>query len=254
MTKTAFAIAAHPDDIEFFMSGTLMRLQGAGYEIHYMNVADGCCGSTQHSREQIARIRRDEARDAAASIGAVFHESITHDLEIFYEKPLLAKLAAVIRDVAPNILLTHPPADYMEDHMNTCRLAVTAAFVRGAPNFPTDPPRDAVGGKVTIYHCQPYGNRDPLDAVVRPEMYVDVTDFIDRKRDMLSRHRSQKQWLDESQGLGSYLDKMQQLCGEVGRMCGRFQYAEGWRKHLHLGFCDAGDDPLRDALGEHASA
>ena len=57
MPKTAFAIAAHPDDIEFFMSGTLMRLKNAGYEIHYMNLADGCCGSTKHSREEIARIR-----------------------------------------------------------------------------------------------------------------------------------------------------------------------------------------------------
>ena len=45
--KRAFAVAAHPDDIEFFMAGTLMRLGEAGYELHYMNVADGSCGTTQ---------------------------------------------------------------------------------------------------------------------------------------------------------------------------------------------------------------
>ncbi len=142
MPKTAFAIAAHPDDIEFFMSGTLMRLAEAGYELHYMNVADGCCGSTQHSRAEIASIRRGEAIQAAASIGAVFHESITADLEVFYDKPTLAKLAAVIREVAPQIILTHPPADYMEDHTNVCRLAVTGAFVRGRRIFP--PTRRAI--------------------------------------------------------------------------------------------------------------
>ncbi|MDQ6630443.1 MAG: PIG-L family deacetylase, partial [Verrucomicrobiota bacterium] len=32
--KTAFAIAAHPDDIEFMMAGTLLLLKNAGYEIH----------------------------------------------------------------------------------------------------------------------------------------------------------------------------------------------------------------------------
>ena len=62
-------------------------------------------------------------------------------MEIFYDLPTLARLAAVMREVAPEILLTHPPADYMEDHMNACRLAVTAAFAREMPNFPTDPPR-----------------------------------------------------------------------------------------------------------------
>ena len=58
--KAAFAVAAHPDDIEFFMSGTLMLLKDAGYEIHYMNLANGCCGSTQHDAEMIARMRREE--------------------------------------------------------------------------------------------------------------------------------------------------------------------------------------------------
>jgi len=255
MTKTAFAIAAHPDDIEFFMSGALMRLAEAGYELHYMNVADGCCGSTQHSRAEIASIRRGEAMEAAASIGAVFHESITADLEVFYDKPTLAKVASVMREIAPEIILTHPPADYMEDHTNVCRLAVTGAFVRGAPNFPTDPPRDSIAGKVTIYHCQPYGNRDPLGGVVTAEVFVDVTDLIDRKVDMLACHKSQKDWLDESQGLGSYLEKMKELCAEVASMCSEanIQYAEGWRKHLHLGFCDADDDPLRAALRDKVS-
>ena len=232
------------------MSGSLMRLKDSGYEIHYMNVADGCCGSTQHSPEETARIRREEGMEAAASIGAVFHESITHDLEIFYVKEQLAKLAAIIREVAPRIILTHPPVDYMEDHMNTCRLTLSAAFVRGAPNFLTDPPGEAIGEKVTIYHCQPYGNRDPLNHIVRPSQFVDVTELMDRKTDMLSRHRSQKDWLDASQGLGSYLEKMKELCAEVGEMSGHYEFAEGWRKHLHLGYCDADDDPLSDALGD----
>ena len=47
-----------------------------------------------------------------------------------------------------------------------------------------------------------------------------------------------------------YLDKMKELCAEVGEMSGHedFRYAEGFRKHLHLGFCDPDDDPLRAAL------
>jgi len=245
---TAFAIAAHPDDIEFFMSGTLMLLKEAGFEIHYMNVANGCCGTTEYDIETITQMRRKEAMKACTYAGAVFHESICDDLAIFYNEPTLAQLAAVVRDVAPDILLTHSLSDYMEDHMNTARLAVTAAFARGMPNFRVDPPREPVAKKVTIYHAQPYSHHDPLRRPVVPDLFVDVTSVIERKVEMLSQHVSQKMWLDKSQGHDSYLQTLRDLDAECGRMSGMFEFAEGWRRHLHLGFCDEADDPLREAL------
>ena|SRR5258706_1788852 len=248
--KTAIAIAAHPDDIEFLMSGTLMLLRANGYEIHYWNLANGCCGTTKYDRETIAGIRREEAMSAAAAIGATFHESICNDLEILYDQPTLAKVASVIREVAPEILLTHAPVDYMEDHTNTCRLATTAAFARGMPNFPVDPPRASISGNVTVYHAQPYSHRDPLGRLIEPDIVVDVSDLVELKKKMLSKHASQKKWLDESQGLNSYLDTMAALDAELGKMSTLFKAAEGWRKHLHLGFCGPKDDPLHEALKE----
>ena len=32
---SALAIAAHPDDIEFYMAGTLLRLRAAGWSTHF---------------------------------------------------------------------------------------------------------------------------------------------------------------------------------------------------------------------------
>jgi LmbE family N-acetylglucosaminyl deacetylase len=248
--KTALAIAAHPDDIEFLMAGTLLHLRDAGYELHYLTVANGCCGSTTLNAETIAQIRRQEAMAAAAALGAVFHDSLCNDLEIFYEKPLLTKLAAVVRQVAPDILLTHSPTDYMEDHTNACRLAVTAAFARGMPNFPTDPPCPPVEKNVSVYHAQPYGHQDPLCRPVTPDLFVDTTGVIERKAELLALHASQRNWLRESQGIDSYLITLRELDAQVGRMSGRFQFAEGWRWHLHMGFCGPDDNPLCAALGE----
>jgi len=244
----AFAIGAHPDDIEIFMSGTLLLLAEAGYEIHYLNVANGCCGTTLYDRDTIARMRREEAQAAAAMLGATFHESLCNDLEIFYDQPTLSRLAAVIREVAPRIILTHPPVDYMEDHTNTCRLVVSAAFARGMPNFPTNPPRAPSAQAVTIYHAQPFWNQTPMREKVEPELYVNVTDVEERKVAALACHVSQKRWLDESQGHDSYLQTLRNLDEEVGRMSGLFARAEGWRRHLHLGLCGEQDDPLRVAL------
>ena len=248
--KTAFAICAHPDDIEFLMSGTMMRLSDAGYKLHYMNVANGCCGSTIHSAEETARIRFAESQAAAEFVDAVFHPPLCNDLEVFYHKDTLEQLTAVIRTVKPNIILTHSPQDYMEDHTNTCRLAVTAAFCRGMPNYPTQPATDLTTQTVTLYHAQPYSHHDPLGDLIYPEYYVDVTDLQQRKQDMLALHASQKLWLDESQGLDSYLKTMADLDQKLGTMSGQFSHAEGWRKHLHLGFCNQDDDPLLSALSD----
>lgn len=248
MTKIALAVGAHPDDIEFLMSGTLMLLGEAGYQLHYMNVSNGSLGTTEYDTTTIVDMRRREAMEAAASLGAEYHESICSDLDVFYDRSTLARLSSLMREVGPDILLTHSPVDYMEDHTNTCRLAVTAAFARGMPNFRVLPPRAAVFKNVTVYHAQPYSNHDPLRQLVMPDFYVDVTDREEAKVATLAKHVSQKRWLDESQGLDSYLNTMRDLDAEVGRMSGRFQYAEGWRRHLHLGFCGEDDDPLHAAL------
>ena len=37
---------------------------------------------------------------------------------------------------------------------------------------------------------------------------------------------------------------------DVGTISGRFEYAEGWRRRNHLGFCAADADPLAEALGD----
>jgi LmbE family N-acetylglucosaminyl deacetylase len=248
MVKTAFAIVAHPDDIEFMMSGTLMLLKEAGYELHYMNIANGSCGSTEHNAATLVPMRREEAKNAAEFIGAHFHESLTNDLEIFYEKKTLARLASIMRAVAPEIVLLHSPQDYMEDHMNACRLGLTAAFCRGMPNFPVDPPRDIASNDVTLYHAQPHGNSNGVCEPVHPKIFVDVSSVIERKAEMLAFHKSQKDWLDVSQGLDSYIYTMKQICSDVGRLSGKYEFAEGWRRHSHLGFCGPEANPLVDAL------
>jgi len=134
--------------------------------------------------------------------------------------------------------------------MNSSRLAVTAAFCRGMPNFPTDPPTEAVQSEVALYHGLPHGLADQLGQPLACDFHVDVSGVLDTKREALACHQSQKQWLDKSQGLDSYLQAMEDIAAEVGRMSGRFTHAEAWRRHLHLGFAAPNFDPLADALGE----
>ncbi len=246
---SAIAIAAHPDDIEFAMAGTLCLLRAAGFRTHYLNVANGSCGSLVHRPAALRAIRRREARKAAVILGAQFHESMVDDLEVVYSVPLLRKLSAVIREVRPRIVLTHSPQDYMEDHTNTCRLAVTAAFARGIPNFVSRPQRRPWSGETTVYHAMPHGLCDPLRRRILPGAFVDTTSVQGTKLAALECHESQHGWLRASQGMNSYLRQMEETSRELGRMSRKFRMAEGWRRHAHMGFCSPDDDPLREALG-----
>ena len=248
---TAFAIAAHPDDIELMMAGTLLLLGEAGYDLHVMNISNGSCGSMTENADSTAARRTNEARASADLMGAYFHPPLTNDIEIFYEDSLLRKLAAVVRSVAPTILLAQSPQDYMEDHMNACRLAVTAAFTRGMPNYRTDPATAPVDGSITLYHALPWGLCGPLGERIWARQFVNIETTLPKKRAALACHQSQKEWLDQTQGLDSYSDTMETMSREVGEMSGQFEVAEGWRRHLHLGFCGPDDDPLTDALGKN---
>ena len=249
-TKVAIAVAAHPDDVEFLMGGTLLLLKRAGWETHYLNVSSGNCGSQKMSSEETARVRGEEAKKAAELLGATWHEGFSNDLEILYDLDHLRKLAAIVRGVAPDVVLTHAPQDYMEDHMNTSRLAVTAAFTHSMPNFETDPSVPPPNKEVTVYHAMPHGLCDGLRRKIVPDNYVDVSDLRENKLEALSAHQSQQSWLDASQGINSYLQAMDDQDRGVGRLSGEFKFAEGWRRHLHLGFTGEDIDPLAEVLGE----
>ncbi len=244
--KTAIAIAAHPDDIEFMMAGTLLLLKKQGYEIHYFNLSSGSVGTTEYDYETIKKIRLREAQEAAAILGAHFHPPFCDDLEVFYDEKTLRKVSAVIREVKPAIVLTHSPVDYMEDHTNTCRLAVTAAFARGMLNFNSMPSRTPESYDCTIYHALPHTLRDPLRRPIIPGLFVNTATVHETKLEALKAHQSQQNWLDVSQKLNSYLQVMEEISLKVGQMSKTFRYAEGWRRHLHYGFCGRDDDPLQE--------
>ncbi len=244
------AIGAHPDDIEFMMAGTLLLLKRAGLETHVFNLANGCYGSQVYSKDEAARVRALEAQDAARVAGAVWHPPLFDDLAIFYDAASLAKVTAVVRRVKPDIVLTLSRYDYMEDHEYAARLASSAAFNRCMPSYVTDPPVPSYNKPVAVYHSLPHSLMDMQRDPVEPEFVVDITEVMSQKREMLARHVSQKEWLDATQGMDSYLEGMVEVSRLVGTRYGGCAYAEGWRRHSHMGYCDPDFAPLQTALAD----
>ena len=128
---------AHPDDVEFLCAGTLARLkQQAGCEITIATATSGDCGTLQYPPDEIARIRHNEAKAAAELIGADYYGAGSRDVLVMYDTPTLRRITEIVRKVAPDVIITHSPVDYMVDHEMTSKLVRTAAFAAPAAELP----------------------------------------------------------------------------------------------------------------------
>ena len=78
------AIGAHPDDVETMCAGTLAKYASQGHKVYIATATNGNIGSAQHTMEEIARIRKQEAANSAAIIGAEYI-CLDYDDEMFYE-------------------------------------------------------------------------------------------------------------------------------------------------------------------------
>lgn len=249
LRKSVLAVAAHPDDIEFMMAGTLLLLKQRGWKIHCLVLSNGDCGTPDETRTAIVARRLKEAKASFDRAGFVFHKPFVGDLEIFYGKKLLERVISEVRIARPSIVLTQSLTDYMEDHDATARLAAMAVFCRGMNNIYCKPKRPPYEGDCALYHALPHGLMDNMRHEVPPELFVDVESVFAEKRAMLDCHASQKLWLDVSQGMDAYLKTQEDMARAVGGMSGKYALAEGWRRHNHLAFTRTPDvDPLADAL------
>ncbi|WP_414703108.1 MULTISPECIES: PIG-L deacetylase family protein [unclassified Proteiniphilum] len=83
--KKVLAIFAHPDDVEMMCAGTLSLLKNAGWDNHMATMTPGDKGSAVHTREEIASIRRLEAKTAAETTGASYYCLGLEDLFVFLQ-------------------------------------------------------------------------------------------------------------------------------------------------------------------------
>jgi hypothetical protein len=49
--------------------------------------------------------------------------------------------------------------------------------------------------------------------------------------------------------MDSYLLTLDKMAAAVGELSGKYKSAQGWCRHLHLGYSASDIDPLRSALG-----
>lgn len=215
------AIGAHPDDIEIACSGTLSKCVKRGDTVIVCHVSSGDLGHVVIPPEELKVIRAEEARKAGAIAGIEVIWGGMNDLDIYSDnKEARDKLVDVIQYAQPDMIITHNPDDYMPDHTAVAKLVFDASFAATLPNKPTKYNKPAK--LVPIYYM------DTLAGVnFVPTEFVDITDEIDQKIEMLECHASQLVWMREHDGI-DFADMVRTCSRYRGYQCGA-AYAEGFR-------------------------
>ncbi len=246
MSLRVLAFMAHPDDVEFTCAGTLARLQKeAGAQITIATMTSGDCGSISHGPAQIAAIRHQEAKAAAAVIGADYFCAGLKDLFVMYDEPSLRSVVEVVRKARPDLVIGQPPADYMIDHETSSRLVRTACFAAPAPNFLTYAiePAQPIAKVPHLYYVTPLDGVDLYGNHIAPQFVVDISTVIEAKEKMLAAHASQREWLRAHHHMDEYIEQMKRGSAAYGKHIGA-AYGEGYNQHLGHGY------PHDNAIGQ----
>lgn len=216
------AIGCHPDDIEISCSGTLAKCVKRGDKVTVCHVANGNMGHEIIKPDELRVMRREEAKKAGSLAGIEVVTIDIGDLRVngadFDQRD---KIAELIIKVQPDFIITHSPTDYMNDHREVSKLVFDASFTASVPQYNN-------GGKSAVVPVYYMDNLAGLN--FNPTEYVDITDEIDLKIEMLECHESQLKWMRDHDGIDF---------AEFVRSCSRLRgiqcnagYAEGFTQEL----------------------
>jgi LmbE family N-acetylglucosaminyl deacetylase len=110
--RTALAVMAHPDDVEFMCGGLFASWARAGASIHYCLLTDGTSGSRDPdvAPEELAARRHAEQRAAGELLGVAGLSFLGHpDGRLVPSIALRLEIARVIRQVRPEAVVTSDP-------------------------------------------------------------------------------------------------------------------------------------------------
>ena len=185
-------IGAHPDDCDLLFGGTALKLIALGHEVMFVSVTDGRMGHHTMTPDETVARRTLEAQAAGRAFGLVDYKVLSHpDGDLVPTLEIRKELIGIIRDFAPDMVLSHRICDYHPDHRATGQLATDATFLIGVPHYcPEQPIPD--NRPVFAFTYDTFTHPEPF----RVDAATDITDVIDCKLAAVDKHVSQfYEWL-----------------------------------------------------------
>lgn len=226
MTKklTVLAATAHPDDVEVFCAGTLIRYVKEGHKVYMAIACTGNVGSKIHTGAEIEAIRAVEAQRGADVIGAELIMLGYRDGEVWLDNATWKKYVDLVRRTNPDVIITLDRDDYVHDHSNVGELVYRAAIWASVANIPDTeyPPIDHIP---TVFYMETTGTHRPAS----PDYYVDISAEFEQKLEAFKQHESQHgDFLEKQFGIKDWFEYVTVTNKLRGFQCG-CKYAEAFR-------------------------
>jgi len=157
------AIGAHPDDIEFGCGGALIKYTQKGHRLFLLVMTGGGMGGT-------SAVRIKEQQDSGEILAAekIFWGGY-EDTQLIVDTELIGKIEAVIAEVKPDFIFCNFPDDTHQDHRHLAQAIMSATrYIRN----------------VLFYE-------GPTTQNFNPQVFVDISDTLERKVEALKAHKSQ---------------------------------------------------------------
>lgn len=228
MKVDILAIGVHPDDVELACSGTLLAHIHQGKTVGLLDLTRGELGT-----RGTASIRTQEAEASARLMGAKFRHNLDMADGFFeYSKDNIIKIIEVIREYQPDIVLANAVSDRHPDHGRAARLEADACFYSGLVKIPTYNSRGEAHARWrprAVYHYI-------QDHNLEPDFVVDISNFIDKKMELVTTFRSQfhvpeakefKEELNSPISGADFLEFLRAKARSYGRASG-FEFGEGF--------------------------
>jgi LmbE family N-acetylglucosaminyl deacetylase len=237
--ERALVVFAHPDDAEFLCGGTVARWTRAGADVTYVCATDGSAGwnGPDLTRQEIARIREREMREAASVLGVASVEFLGYvDGSLYPSLELRRDVTREVRRHRPDVVVTFDPSllwvrrRYIQhpDHraIGEAVLAVVSCDAPTRPQFP-----ELLGEGFEPFEVPALWLATSAEEA---DVRVDIGETLDVKVKALKAHASQM----ENMGGDDIEDRMRRWAARSAEGA-EMEYAEVFRTFI-----------LRDEDGE----
>ncbi len=223
MKLDILAFGAHPDDVELSCAATIAKEVTLGKKVGIVDLTRGELG-TRGSAE----IRDQEAKDAARILGVSVRENLKFADGFFVnDKVHQLEVIKMLRKYQPDIVLCNAIQDRHIDHAKGSRLVSDACFLSGLLKIETlldGKPQEKWRPK-QVYHYIQW-------KTITPDVVVDVTHFIDKKKAAIAAYKSQFYNPDSKEPetpitSKNFTDSVLYRSRDLGRLIG-VEYAEGY--------------------------
>lgn len=221
-SKRLLVVVGSIDAAEIGAGGTMIKAVEKGYEVVEAVLSRGELISPTMSAEELGRVREMEQRESARIVGvkevrfydwgdACQEESLEHKLE----------LVRLIREIRPEVVITHWPGSKHPGFRTTSRLVTDAAFLAGLPGLLPEVKHHVVR-KLYQFAIRSWSG------TFEPTIFVDISTVMEKKREALRAHRSM--WSLPGRTFGSWFINYLSMSKLFGYDSG-VEYAEGFVEH-----------------------